>query len=169
MLILMEHVCVALTLFECHCSLIKLCSFKTIRITKIIRIHRKTYNICSTYVEYVIWNIISYKKKSMFGTVICLTYFSNSYYLNIFNIRRTIHVLDVCSTYVQYTLPETCVKHALQFSMWMRPEYSFIVVLRAITFYQNLKVYKTVISITYLAVMDENTIKKKNIIPPNLL
>lgn len=120
------------------------------------------FDIRWTYVEYVIWNIISYKKKtSMFGTVICLTYFSNSYYLNIFNIRRTIHVLNVCSTYVQYTLPETCVKHALQFSMWMRPEYSFIVVLRAITFYQNLKVYKTVISITYLAVMDENTIKKK--------
>lgn len=133
MLILMEHVCVALTLFECHCSLIKLCSFKTIKITKIIRIHRKTYNMFDirwTYVEYVIWNIISYKKKtSMFGTVICLTYFSNSYYLNIFNIRRTIHVLNVCSTYVQYTLPETCVKHALQFSTWMRPEYSFIVVL----------------------------------------
>lgn len=152
MLILMEHVCVALTLFECHCSLIKLCSFKTIRITKIIRIHRKTYNICSTYVEhtlnnYVIWNIISYKKKtSMFGTVICLTYCSNSYYLNIFNIRRTIHVLNVCSKYVQYTLPDKCVKHTLQFSTWMRPEYSFIVVLRAITFYQNLKVYKTVIS-----------------------
>lgn len=128
------------------------------------------FDIRWTYVEYVIWNIISYiKKTSMFGTVICLTYFSNSYYLNIFNIRRTIHVLNVCSTYVQYTLPETCVKHALQFSMWMKPEYSFIVVLRAITFYQNLKVYKTVISITYLAVMDENTIKKKNIIPPNLL
>lgn len=121
------------------------------------------FDIRWTYVEYVIWNIISYKKKkpSMFGTVNCLTYFSNSYYLNIFNIRRTIHVLNVCSTYVQYTLPETCVKHALQFSMWMRPEYSFIVVLRAITFYQNLKVYKTVISITYLAVMDVNTIKKK--------
>lgn len=151
MLILMEHVCVALTLFECHCSLIKLCSFKTIRITKIIRIHRKTYNICSTYVEHTLnmwsetWLAIKIKT-SMFGTVICLTYFSNSYYLNIFNIRRTIHVLNVCSTYVQYTLPETCVKHALHFSTWMRPEYSFIVVLRAITFYQNLKVYKTVIS-----------------------
>lgn len=128
------------------------------------------FDIRWTYVEYVIWNIISYKKKtSMFGTVICLTHFSNSYYLNIFNIRRTIHVLNVCSTYVQYTLPETCVKHALQFSMWMRPEYYFIVVLRAITFYQNLKVYKTVISITYLAVMDENTIKKKYyIIKPSI-
>lgn len=68
MLILMEYVCVVLILFECYCLLIKFCLFKIIRIIKIIRIYRKIYNICLIYVEYmlnnyVIWNIISYKKK----------------------------------------------------------------------------------------------------------
>lgn len=117
------------------------------------------FDIRWTYVEYVIWNIISYKKTEhvwnchMFNIFFKFILFkhiqhtkNNPCAQRMFNIRYQKHVLNMrCNFQCEWDLDIPL--------SWFYD--------RAITFYQNLKVYKTVISITYLAVMDENTIKKK--------